>query len=376
MKHNMKSEFHLTKTENDYLNSSMNKVSRSFALVTPCFEAPLNDYMSAAYLICRVVDNIEDCGHALDWKRLRYSEFNRLLSEPAKAREILAAWETKDWPGLTNDEKQMMTVDGGLPLWQIYLQIPQEARSIIHRWSSIMAKGMEDAEDPLCTPLFIEHSGIKVLEKTSDYNDYCYYVAGTVGHMITELIISHYGLTEEKAQMLTDLCEACGRGLQKTNIVKDFKNDLERGFCFLPDEWMQDAMYSPLSLAGAPWTWKQKVLKDVLSELHEFISYIIALPYEATGYRVASLLCVLPAFQTMLKAARNQEKLFTPEHQIKISKLTFYRCIRDARSMAGSNEAIVRYRLEAERQIEKAFSVGRSAISMGIEEDPNRICTT
>ena len=118
------------------------------------------------------------------------------------------------------------------------------------------------------------------------------------------------------------------------------------------------------------------MLKDVLSELHDSISYIIALPYEATGYRVASLLCALPAYQTMLKAARSQDKLFTPEHQIKISKLTFYNCIRDARSMAGSNEAIIRYRLEAERQIEKAFSVGRSAISMVSEEDPDRICTT
>jgi phytoene/squalene synthetase len=96
----------LTKVQKGYLNASMNKVSRSFAFVTPCLEDQLNDFMAAAYLVCRVVDNIEDCGRPLDWKRLRYSEFNQLLSEPAQAREILSCWEAKDWPGLTSDESR------------------------------------------------------------------------------------------------------------------------------------------------------------------------------------------------------------------------------------------------------------------------------
>jgi farnesyl-diphosphate farnesyltransferase len=369
MKRIMERDFHLTKQETDYLSSSMNKVSRSFALVTPCFEAPLNHFMSVAYLVCRVVDNIEDCGHALNWKKLRYVEFNHLLSQPSQARDILAAWEAKNWPGLTDDEKKMMTVKGGQPLWQIYSHIPEESRSIIHRWSSIMASGMENAEDPFCTPLFIERHEIKLLEKLSDYNEYCYYVAGTVGHMITELVIYHYGLMEEKARTLTDLCEACGRGLQKTNIVKDFKDDLQRGFCFLPDEWMQETAYSPIYLKGAESYWKRKVIEDVLGELNKFISYLIALPYEAAGYRVASLLCVLPAYQTMLKAAKSSDKLFTPEHQIKISRLTFYRCIRDAHSLAKSNEAISRYRSEIERQIDEILSSDRLAFQTEIEKD-------
>ena len=65
--------FELTKAEDHYIRDSMNKVSRSFALVTPCFEYPLNKFVSVAYLICRVADNIEDCGQILDWKRLRYT---------------------------------------------------------------------------------------------------------------------------------------------------------------------------------------------------------------------------------------------------------------------------------------------------------------
>jgi farnesyl-diphosphate farnesyltransferase len=359
----------LTKAQKGYLNASMNKVSRSFALVTPCLEDPLNDYMAVAYLVCRVVDNIEDCGRPLDWKKLRYSEFNQILSEPAQAREILSCWEAEDWPGLTPDEKQMMSVEGGLPLWQIYAQASDEIRSSIHRWSLVMAKGMESTEDPDRPPSFINRQGVRLLERKRDYDQYCYYVAGTVGHMTTELVISHYGLTKETASVLTGLCEACGRGLQKTNIIKDFKNDLARGICYLPDEWMQETMFSPLSLDGAPLSFKQKVIKDVLHELCDFVSYFAALPHEAAGYRLASLMCLLPAYQTILKAARNHEKLFTPEHQVKVSRLTFYRCIRDAKSMASSNEAVMHYAREIERQIDKTFTGAKSALAIESEKN-------
>lgn len=118
-----------------------------------------------------------------------------------------------------------MTLAGGLPLWQIYSQIPHEARAVICQWSSIMARGMENTEDLACQPLFTDCQGVKLLERKCDYDLYCYYVAGTVGHMITGLVISHYSLAGETAIVLSDLCKACGRGLQKTNIVKDFKDE-------------------------------------------------------------------------------------------------------------------------------------------------------
>lgn len=349
-------DFSLTKLQKEYLNDSMNKVSRSFALVTPSLEYPLNHFMSAAYLICRVVDNIEDCGQPLDWKRQRFAEFKELLNELTQDSEILSIWGKEDWPGLTPDERCMMSQEGGLPLWQIYAQIPEIPRTIIGRWSSDMARGMECSEDPDSEPLFVTQGEVRLPVRVQDYNQYCYYVAGTVGHMTTDLVIDHYCLEDDTAILLQDLCEACGRGLQKTNIVKDFADDLSRGVCYLPDEWMQETMYSPLTLSGAPLSWNRHVLNDVMDELRESFSYIQALPYQAKGYRLASLLCALPACQTILKAASNQYKLFTPEHDIKISRVTFYKCISDANSMVANNEAIMKYKENIEEQFERAFT--------------------
>jgi hypothetical protein len=52
-----------------YLTITMDRVSRSFALVVPWLEDPLQDYMATAYLLCRALDNIEDCGQPLAWQR-------------------------------------------------------------------------------------------------------------------------------------------------------------------------------------------------------------------------------------------------------------------------------------------------------------------
>jgi hypothetical protein len=88
------------------------------------------------------------------------------------------------------------------------------------------------------------------------------------------------------------------------------------------------------------------VLGNVMDELEESVDYVLALPYNAAGYRMASLLCLLPAYQTLLLAAQRQEELFTPDHHVKISRDTMSQCLLDARSMLVDNDAILRYSRE------------------------------
>jgi len=368
-------EICINENQENYLNVWMNEVSRSFALVTPCFEKPLDNVMSLSYLMCRVVDNIEDCIQPMSWKRLRYIEFSRLLKEPSNAQEVLAGWGALDWPGLTADETKMMNIEDGRALWQIYAQLPEKIQSIIGYWCSVMAKGMEDTENPDRPPSFVNHSGVHVLAGVSDYNLYCYYVAGTVGRMTTELVASYYGLSYQVTNDLSELSVACGRGLQKTNIIKDFPKDLARGMCYLPSEWMQKVMYSPLTLEGAPKEWKLRVLKDVLTELDHFVSAITILPQDLLGYRLACLMCILPALQTIFKAARSQDKLFTPDHNIKISKITFLGCIRDAQLMASNNEAIMRYSHKVESEIYREFSRNQTVCMIESKRDESCLPT-
>ena len=97
------------------------------------------------------------------------------------------------------------------------------------------------------------------------------------------------------------------------------------------------------------------VLADVVDELRAATDYLLALPYRASGYRRASLLCLLPSYQTILLAAQRQENLFTPQHQFKISRLTMGQCLADSQKMLHDNEAILRYSRRLENQIRHQF---------------------
>lgn len=337
--------------QNAYLDEWMNRVSRSFAVVVSFLEEPLKTHLSTAYLICRVVDNIEDCSQSFHWKKERFSEFLAMLENPSHAEQILSIWKSEDWMGLTVDEKHLMASNEGFSLWQVYAQFPYETRQIICTWTREMARGMLLIEDREQNPWVFDRGPVRIIRNEKDYDRYCYYVAGTVGHLATLLAIGHYQIKDREAGRLLDNCESCGRGLQKTNIVKDFADDLKRGICYLPDEWLSEVGYAPLFLEGALTSWKRKILENVLYELRSATDYVLDLPTHAAGYRMASLLCLFPAYQTILLAAQQRDKLFTGDHAIKISHQTMSECIQDAQRLIVDNDGIHQYSEQLEQAV-------------------------
>lgn len=358
--------FQISEQQIDYLDTWMNRVSRSFAIVVPSLEEPLRHYLSTAYLICRVIDNIEDCSQPHAWKKERFSELEYLLKKPLQAEAVLATWEGQFWPGLNSDEERIMGVPDGLPLWEIFSSIPEPAREIIQRWTRTMANGMSQLDDPQVAPYFTQVSDKHVLQTKKDYDDYCYIVAGTVGHLATELVSQYYALPQSTSEKLSRNAEACGRGLQKTNIIKDFRKDLGRGISYLNANWMGEIEYKPLSLAGAPMNWIRRMFEDVLADLDYATEYLITLPTNALGYRKASLLCLLPAYQTLLLAAEENSRLFTPGHQFKISHETMAQCMTDTERLASDNEGIQNYSQDARQEIIRRLSLD-TAPTIGVE---------
>ena len=350
--------FTLAPQDKQYLTDSMGKVSRSFALVVAQLEEPLNLFLATAYLICRVADNIEDSLRPISWQQQRFNEFGRLLQEPALAPEILARWSREKWPGLSADEQSMMGLGGGARLWKIYGALPGPTQQSIFDWVSVMAQGMAQLEGADAPPLTMRLNGIRLLVSEQDYNRYCYFVAGTVGYLSTELVVAHYEIGEGVAQRLYESCEACGRGLQKTNIIKDFAEDLQRQVCYLPATWLKEANYAPLALEGAPRSWKQRVIQDAQRELHQALDHVLTLPTNAVGYRKASLMCLLPGLHTLLMAAQKVDSLFTSQHYVKISRANMMQCLLESQSIWMDNDAISERCLALEQAI--TTSLGRT----------------
>ncbi len=359
MKNLILSLFLKNKPSGDYLSETLNKVSRSFAIVIPLLDKPLDKYISVAYLICRVADNIEDCHENSEWKNKRFIELKNIITGESDYERTLKKWSQYQWKGLNEDEVELMTYDGGHPNWALFHDFPIEIKLVLTKWIFEMIEGMMRVVNKVGSPDFSNYKSFNVLKSEQDYNKYCYFVAGTIGYLATELITIHYKLSKVESKVLQENSEASGRALQKTNIIKDFKEDIENGISFIPLSWHKEVDFSSLSLKGAHEEWKSKVLKDALDELEKAMNYVMDVPVHIAGYRAACLMSFLPAYETIYFAFKNIDNLFTNDHYVKISKLTFLQCHKQAQKFAKSNEAIKEHLSFLKKRFEK-FDVNLS----------------
>jgi hypothetical protein len=71
---------------------------------------------------------------------------------------------------------------------------------------------------------------------------------------------------------------------------------------------------------------------------------------------MASLMSLLPAYQTLLLAAKRHDTLFTSGHHVKISRATMAKCQWDANSMLADNDAVRQYSRRLEGEIDAAMA--------------------
>src|SRR5690606_26550103 len=102
--------------------------------------------------------------------------------------------------------------------------LPDE-RAALTRCVSVMCAGMSE---------FARNRSLKGLDDLEDLASYCYYVAGVVGEMLTELFLLHCPELERHRERLMRLAVSFGQGLQMTNILKDIWEDSSADACWLP----------------------------------------------------------------------------------------------------------------------------------------------
>jgi farnesyl-diphosphate farnesyltransferase len=72
------------------------------------------------------------------------------------------------------------------------------------------------------------------LQDLEELDQYCYYVAGVVGQMLTTLFCLYSPEIAKNHDALMASAVSFGQGLQMTNILKDVWEDFQRGDCWLP----------------------------------------------------------------------------------------------------------------------------------------------
>lgn len=213
----------------------LERVSRTFALTIPRLPGSLVDVVGNAYLLCRIVDTVEDeLPVDDDTKDALYNEFNHCLTDTALSDVAAAeAFATRVMallpPSAPHGERELT---GLIPdVLQVTARLSADERDVLRRCVLKMTAGMRTFET-------LGNSG-QGLADVATLERYCYHVAGCVGEMLTELFCLHDDTVAARREALMPLSVAFGNGLQLTNILKDMWLDHARGVCWLPAEAFQ-----------------------------------------------------------------------------------------------------------------------------------------
>jgi farnesyl-diphosphate farnesyltransferase len=161
------------------------------------------------------------------------------------------------------------------------------------------------------------------LPRSSDLDSYCYYVAGVVGEMLTELFCSHSPSIARRRAALHDLAASFAQGLQMTNILKDVWEDRQRGACWLPQEvftrhGIDLAQLSPERYDARFHAGMRELIGVAHAHLRNALSFTLLIPGEESGIRRFCLWAVGLAVLTLRKIERTPR--FTAGSQVKVSR--------------------------------------------------------
>jgi farnesyl-diphosphate farnesyltransferase len=188
-----------------------------------------------------------------------------------------------------------------------------QQRIAIQRCLDIMCHGMHK---------FQLTASVRGLQRSTDLDDYCYYVAGVVGQMLTELFCSYSPEIRQHRSELHDLAVSFAQGLQMTNILKDVWEDRTRGACWLPQEvFSRYGIDLEQLVPGQPDTRFDAGMRELVGVAHvhlrNALDYTLLIPGKETGIRRFCLWAIGLAVLTLRRIARTPG--FTSGKQVKVS---------------------------------------------------------
>lgn len=197
----------------------LNKTSRSFAAVIQELNPELKDAIMIFYLVLRALDTVED-DMSID------PEIKVPLLRSFHEKLSLKDW-TFDGNAL-GEKDRVVLVEFDVILAE-YHKLKDHYQDIIKKITNEMGNGMADY-------ILDENFNTQGVATNKDYDLYCHYVAGLVGEGLTKLMVSANFANEEVIKDNFAKSESMGLFLQKTNIIRDYHEDLEDGRSFWPKE--------------------------------------------------------------------------------------------------------------------------------------------
>jgi len=216
-----------------WCHEAVQGVSRTFALTVDVLEEPMASQICVGYLLCRVADTVEDAGHIPPEAQSDVLRTYRRAIDPDDETDIAAFREAVDeW--LPEELDDDWTVVAEAPtIAATFEELDPDAQAAIVPPVLEMVDGMAMFVDRHAT-----EGGLRIDDR-DELEQYCYYAAGTVGNLITNLL-TRGDVAEERADRLRETAEEFGLLLQLVNVSKDVYDDYtEENNVYLPAEWLE-----------------------------------------------------------------------------------------------------------------------------------------
>lgn len=327
-----------TESSELFIKDFIPKVSRTFALTIQFLPRGLRDSVFVSYLLCRIADTLEDSPIlTAAVKKERLERLSEILNRASAGREFAKSEIERLYSSIDADQgDDHRLLAESSRFFEILEKLPAVHRKIICRWAGEMAGGMAEF-----TKLY-DHGKDEpgALDNADEWNRYCYYVAGTVGLMMTELFISHYDFTQKRADRLAELGNSFGLGLQKVNVIKDVSDDRNRGVCYLPRDKMSEHGLSPGTLGAASERQAESFIRalaeNAIAHLDDAISYSILIP---SAYKSVRMFLVVPVYlaAATLKLIVHNPRRCLAGPPLKLSRRDVTRLVGAAAGRIGSN---------------------------------------
>lgn len=212
---------------------AVQSVSRTFALSVELLDEPMTEWVCTGYLLCRTADTIEDEPTIPMERRAELLEtFDAMLAEDddTTVEEFLAAVEPETPADGGDDWAVLGQTDRIVRLWQSFPDPVQDGmRSITREMATGMADILRRHQDS---------DGLR-LETLDELEEYCWYVAGTVGQLFMNLQAAQADPGDPTPD--PEDARAFALLLQLVNIAKDVRADWEEeNNVYLPGEWLSE----------------------------------------------------------------------------------------------------------------------------------------
>ncbi|KAG6813645.1 hypothetical protein H0H92_008882 [Tricholoma furcatifolium] len=255
--------------------------SRSFSAVIKELDGDLARTICMFYLVLRGLDTIEDDMTIPD-------EVKQPILRSFHKHTVTPGWKY-DGCGPNEKDRQLL-VEYDTVVEEVN-RLDSSYRDVIVDIAEKMATGMADYAHKAAT------TGSIYIETVSEYDLYCHYVAGLVGEGLSG-IFSASGKEAPWIKDQLELSNSMGLLLQKTNIIRDYREDVDEKRHFWPREiWgrkeygfseMKD-MYAPHARERAMWV-QSSMIVDALRHTVDALDYLSLLKNQSVFN-----FCAIPA---------------------------------------------------------------------------------